>query len=274
MKIVGCPNMNIPIHSCYNFLVGLYIWSSCDSLTTFPLDLFPKLKALQFRACNNLEMISQEKTHNLKLLQISNCPKFVSFPRGGFNAPELVMCQFYKLENLKSLPECMRILLPSMYHLIVQDCPQLELLSDGGLPSNLKQLYLRNCSKLLASLKCALATATSLFTLYIGEVDMESFPDQGLLPDSLSSLSITWCPNLKKLNYSGLCHLSSLTRLYLSSCPLLECLPEEGLPKSISTLQIWGDCPLLKHRFRKPNGEDWEKICHIQCIIIDSDIIT
>ncbi|WJX92966.1 hypothetical protein P8452_74543 [Trifolium repens] len=82
MKIVGCPNMNIPIHSCYNFLVGLYIWSSCDSLTTFPLDLFPKLKELQFRACNNLEMISQEKTHNLKLLQISNCPKFVSFPRG------------------------------------------------------------------------------------------------------------------------------------------------------------------------------------------------
>jgi hypothetical protein len=59
MKIVGCPNMNIPIHSCYNFLVGLYIWSSCDSLTTFPLDYFPKLKELQFRACNNLEMISQ-----------------------------------------------------------------------------------------------------------------------------------------------------------------------------------------------------------------------
>jgi hypothetical protein len=184
------------------------------------------------------------------------------------------MCQFYKLENLKSLPECMRILLPSMYHLIVQDCPQLELLSDGGLPSNIKQLYLRNCSKLLASLKCALATTTSLLYLYIGEVDMESFPDQGLLPHSLSSLSITWCPNLKKLNYFGLCHLSSLTRLYLSSCPLLECLPEEGLPKSISTLQIWGNCPLLKPRFRKPNGEDWEKIRHIQCVIIDSDIIT
>jgi hypothetical protein len=97
MKIVGCPNMNIPIHSCYNFLVGLYIWSSCDSLTTFPLDLFPKLKELQFRACNNLEMISQEKTHNLKLLQISNCPKFVSFPRGGFNAPELALLEISHL---------------------------------------------------------------------------------------------------------------------------------------------------------------------------------
>ncbi|PNY05551.1 disease resistance rpp13-like protein 1-like, partial [Trifolium pratense] len=274
MKIVGCPNMNIPIYCCYNFLVGLFIWSSCDSLTTFPLDLFPKLKELQFRDCNNLEMISQEKTHNLKLLQISNCPKFVSFPRGGFNAPELVHCQFFKLENLKSLPECMHILLPSMHFLIVKDCPQLELLSDGGLPSNLKQLYLRNCSKLLASMKCALAAATSLFTLYIGEVDVEFFPDQGLLPHSLSSLSITWCPNLKKLNHFGLCHLSSLTRLYLSSCPLLECLPEEGLPKSISTLQIWGNCSLLKHRFRKPNGEDWEKIRDIQCIIIDNDIIT
>jgi len=274
MNINSCPMMNIPVHCCYNFLVGLYIWSSCESLTTFPLDLFPKLKELQFRDCNNLEMVSQEKTHNLKLFQISNCPKFVSFPKGGLNAPELVMCQFYKLENLKSLPECMHILLPSMYHLMVQDCPQLELFSDGGLPSNLKQLHLRNCSKLLASLKCALATATSLLSLYIGEADMESFPDQGFLPHSLTSLSITWCPNLKRLNYSGLSHLSSLTKLYLSSSPLLECLPEEGLPKSISTLQIWGNCPLLKHRFQKPNGEDWEKIRHIQCIIIDNEIIT
>ncbi|XP_073226793.1 putative disease resistance RPP13-like protein 1 isoform X2 [Cicer arietinum] len=274
IKITDCPNMNIPLHCCYNFLVGLYIWNSCDSLTTFPLDLFPKLKELQFRDCINLEMISQSQTHNLKLLQISNCSKFVSFPRGGLNAPELVVCEFYKLENLKSLPECMQILLPSMCHLFVRHCPKLELLSGGGLPSNLKQLHLRNCSKLLASMKRVLATTTSLFRLYIGEVDVECFPDQGLLPHSLTALSITWCPNLKKLNYNGLCHLSSLTTLYLSSCPLLQCLPEEGLPKSISTLQIWGDCSLLKPRFRKSNGEDWEKIRHIPCIIIDSDIIT
>lgn len=274
MKINCCLEMNIPKQCCYNFLVTLYIWSSCDSLTTFPLDLFPKLKDLTFRDCANLETISQESAHNLQMLQISHCPKFVSFPRGGFNAPGLLVCQLYKLENLKSLPEYMHILLPSMPFLVVLDCPQLELLSNGSLPSHLKSMYLRNCSKLLETLKRALATTTSLFSLYIGEGNMESFPEQGLLPHSLSCLSITWCPNIKKLNYLGICHLSSLSRLYISICPVLRCLPDEGLPRSISTLQIWGNCPLLKHRFQKPNGEDWEKIRHIQSIIIDDDIIT
>jgi hypothetical protein len=60
--------------------------------------------------------------------------------------------------------------------------------------------------------------------------------------------------------------------LHLSHCPSLKCLPVEGLPKSISTLQISGDCSLLKQRCKKPNGEDWEKISHIQKIIIDGII--
>jgi hypothetical protein len=169
----------------------------------------------------------------------------------------------------------MHTLFPSLTSLIIKYCPQLELFSDGGLPSSLEYLCVIGCSKILiASLKWAWGIHTSLEELHIEKVDVESFPDQGLHPLSVNTLNIINCPNLKDLDYKGLCHLSCLEVLSISGYPSLQCLPMEGLPKSISTLQIWGNCPLLKPRFRKPNGEDWEKIRHIQCVIIDSDIIT
>ncbi|RDY05029.1 putative disease resistance RPP13-like protein 1, partial [Mucuna pruriens] len=242
LKIIDCPNMNIPMHHWHNFLVKLSIKSSCDSLRTFSLDFFPKLRLLKLWKCSNLEMISQEHDHNLTSLKIRECPRFVSFPSGGLSAPRLDYFAIEKLENLKSLPESMHILLPSLIKLRILDCPQLESFSEGGLPSNLKSLDLSNCSKLIPYLKWAWGTNNSLAKLSVEQVEVESFPDQGLLPLSLTALSIIKCPNLKKLDYKGLCHLSSLQSLHLSDCPRLPCLPEEGLPKSISTLKITGNC--------------------------------
>jgi hypothetical protein len=176
-------------------------------------------------------------------------------------------------ENINALPESMNTLFPSLSQLRIISCPQLDSFSDGILPSSLKHLILDGCSELLiASLKWAFGINTSLEHLCIGEVDVESFPDRGLLPLSLTCLSIRNCPNLKKLDYKGLCHISSLVELNLYDCPSLKCLPVEGLPKSISTLHISGDCSSLKQRCKKPNGEDWEKISHIQKIIIDGII--
>jgi hypothetical protein len=201
------------------------------------------------------------------------CPKFASFPKGGFSAPNLNYISILELENLNALPESMNTLFPSLSQLRIRSCPQLDSFSDGFFPSSLKHLILDGCSELLiASLKWAFGINTSLELLFIGEVDVESFPDRGLLPLSLTCLSIRNCPNLKKLDYMGLCHISSLLELHLSDCPSLKCLPVEGLPKSISTLRISGDCSSLKQRCKKPNGEDWEKISHIQKIIIDGII--
>ncbi|XP_027356840.1 putative disease resistance RPP13-like protein 1 [Abrus precatorius] len=220
LALHNCPNLNFPIHRCHNSLVYLSIRGSCDSLSTFPLDLFPKLYSLSLEFYN-LQMISQEHAHNhLQILNISECPQ------------------------LKSLP-------------------------DGGLSSSFKYLRLWNCYQIMPSLRGALeANNTCLEILSIGEVDVESFPDEGLLPLSVTSLEIHDCPNLKKLNYKGLCHLSPLKSLIIDDCPSLQCLPEEGLPRSISTFEIRGNCPMLIQRCQQPNGEDWGKIAHIQDLVI------
>jgi len=50
-RIYSGPGINIPINHCYRFLVHLSIGECCDSLTTFPLDFFPKLSNLELGHC-------------------------------------------------------------------------------------------------------------------------------------------------------------------------------------------------------------------------------
>ncbi|XP_040864158.1 putative disease resistance protein At3g14460 isoform X2 [Glycine max] len=235
----SCSNNNIPMHSCYDFLLRLEISSGCDSLMTIQLDIFPMLRRLDIRKCPNLQRISQGQAHNhLQCLRIVECPQ------------------------LESLPEGMHVLLPSLNYLYIGDCPKVQMFPEGGVPSNLKRMGLYGSSKLI-SLKSALGGNHSLESLEIGKVDLESLLDEGVLPHSLVTLWIRECGDLKRLDYKGLCHLSSLETLILYDCPRLECLPEEGLPKSISTLHI-DNCPLLQQRCREPEGEDWPKIAHIE----------
>ncbi|KAK2354105.1 putative disease resistance RPP13 protein [Trifolium repens] len=275
LVIVDFPIMNVPLHCCYKFLISLSLINTCDSLRIFPLNFFPKLKSLRLQKCSNLETISHDNDHSrLEYLEIVQCPKVVSFLMGRFSVPNLQWITINKLENLKSLPESMHTLFPSLTSLIIKYCPQLELFSDGGLPSSLEYLCVIGCSKfLIASLKWAWGIHTSLEELHIEKVDVESFPDQGLHPLSVNTLNIINCPNLKNLDYKGLYHLSCLEVLSISGCPSLQCLPMEGLPKSISTLEI-SDCPLLTERCKKPDGEDWGKISHIESVEIDEVMIT
>ncbi|ESW05578.1 hypothetical protein PHAVU_011G191400 [Phaseolus vulgaris] len=268
LSIFICPGMNIPINHCYHFLIQLHILQCCDSLTNFPLDLFPRLCNLDLGNCRNLQIISQGHPHlHLKSLSIQHCSEFESFPNEGLFGPQLKRFCIIGMEKLKSMPKRMFALLPSLHYLSIRDCPGVEL-SEGCLPSNLKEMRLLNCSKLVASLKKGVwETNTSLKFLYIQKGDVECFPDEGLLPLSLTDLIIKDCPNLKKLDYKGLCHLSSLRKLVLENCPILQCLPDEGLSESISQLRIT-DCPLLKQRYKKEEGEDWEKIAHIKTIWI------
>nr|ACJ22813.1 NBS-LRR type putative disease resistance protein CNL-B16 [Phaseolus vulgaris]ACZ74712.1 CNL-B16 [Phaseolus vulgaris] len=226
-------------------LETLHIDGGCDSLTIFRLDFFPMIWSLNLRKCQNLRRISQEYAHNhLMYLCVYDCPQFKSF----------------------LFPKPMQILFPSITILKITVCPQVELFPYGSLPLNVKHISL-SCLKLITSLRETLDPNACLESLSIENLEVELFPDEVLLPRSLTSLKIRCCPNLKKMHYNGLCHLSYLM---LSECPSLQCLPAEGLPKSISSLTI-SNCPLLKERCRKPDGEDWKKIAHIQKLTVWAD---
>ena len=210
-------------------------------LVTFPLDSFPTVTKLVLSGFGNLQMISIDQAHHdLEDLIISKCPK------------------------LESLPANMHVLLPSLWMLQITDCPRLKLLPNEGLPPELEEMELINCSRLVGSLKGAFTDSSSLKSLEISKLDAEGFPDEGLLPPSLTHLTITDSPNLEELDYKGLSQLSSLRSLTLEYCPKLQCLPEQGLPQSISNLRII-NCPLLKQRCQR-GGEDREKLAHIQYI--------
>ena len=210
-SIIVSPLVNIPmVH--YDFLEAMEINSDCDSLTIFPLDLFPKLHLLQLSRCQNLRRVSQEEhAHNhLKVLRISECPQFESFPSEGLSAPWLQILSIRGAENLKLMPKRMQILLPSLTELEIIDCSKVEMFPDEGLPSNLKKMSLSSL-KLIASLRDTLDANTCLESLIVEKLDVESFPGEVLLPRSLTTLHIRFCPNLKKLDYKGLCHISSVT---------------------------------------------------------------
>ncbi|KAK8464393.1 hypothetical protein PHAVU_011G198300 [Phaseolus vulgaris] len=199
--IIGGHNMEVSlleIVGSSNTLDYLRIYSLLKSITddsvslcNFPLDFFQTLRSLQLSGIRNLQMISQGLIHNhLERLQIIRCHK------------------------LESLPANMHMLLPSLRSLCIEHCPRLESFPAGGLPSNLEELEINNCSRLFGSLKGAFGDNSCLKTLCIVDVDADCIPEEGLLPFSLSTISIYNCPILEKLVYKGVYKLSSITETF------------------------------------------------------------
>jgi hypothetical protein len=211
--------------------------------------------------------------HDLVTLEIriSYCDNFVSFPKGGLRAPKLTGFVVEDCGSLRSLPDKMHILLPSLEYLCICNCPQVESFPEGGLPSNLKTIDIRNCEKLIASrMGWGLQNLPFLRSLIIdsNSEDVESFPEEPLLPTSLTSLHIQSFPNLKSLDKKGLQHLNTLEYLWIRNCPKLNCMPKQGLPPSLSMLSI-DKCPLLKKKLQSKKGKEWRKIAHLERIRID-----
>ncbi|KAG6774927.1 hypothetical protein POTOM_018345 [Populus tomentosa] len=253
---------------------------NCDSLKCFQLDLFPRLKTLRISTCSNLESHCEhegplEDLTSLHSLKIWECPKLVSFVKGGLPASCLTELQLFDCANLMSLPEHMNSLLPSLEDLRLFLLPKLEFFPVGGLPSKLKSLYIENCGKLIAArMQWSLQSLASLSKFTVGvDESVESFPEEMLLPSALASLEIWSLKTLKSLNYSGLQHLTSLGQLTITDCPNLQSMPEEGLPSSLSSLEIWR-CPLLDQRsfhfnHERPVGEtECLQVCHADIFLL------
>lgn len=230
----------------------------CDSLWSFPLQFFPKLKFIEIFNCKNLESLSASTGSHLDLtsltyLKIYRCPTFVSFLSGGICARKLTEIEVFSCKKLKSLPEGMVTLLPSLSSLQLYKCPELDSFPKDGLPSNLKTLTIQYCEKLISCRKeWGLQTLHSLrdFIICSKSEELESFPKEAILPPTLTNFSISSFPNLKSLNGKGFQHLTSLKSLMIWSCDKLQCLPEQGLPTSLSVIQIFG-CPLLNQQCEK-----------------------
>ncbi|XP_054817064.1 putative disease resistance protein At3g14460 [Prosopis cineraria] len=278
LVIADCSSLGFPLPHGHNFLQRISI-CNCDSLRTFPLDLFPRLKKLELEQCGKLETLSvgegqDHRLTSLLSLELIDCHKFESFPKGGISAPKLGYFHVEGLQSLKSLPKRMHILFPALRILHILDCPRVESFSEGGLPRNVKVLFIKGSQKLVVSRReWGLHNRTCLQSLRIQDEEAECLPEPDLLPPTLTELIIEECFNVKTLDYNGLRHLSALRDLHLLVCPKLKCYPKEGLPTSIHTLFVF-ICPKLKKRCQKKKGREWSKIAHIPLITFDDDVLT
>jgi hypothetical protein len=276
IDISSCPNFDLSSFTITFLSLETLLLHYCDSLKSFPLDLFPKLYNIRIWWCKNLESFTISEQHgrdlvNLRSISIRDCPHLVSFPKGGIRAPDLTSFGVFNCESLRSLPEKMDVLLPSLNSFQIVDCPRIESFPQGGLPSNVKYMAVEKCDKLFARrARWGLQNLPSLREFLVGGKyeDVESFPEPGLLSSCLTQLRISEFPNMKSLDKKGLEHLTSLQQLSVSDCPKLEYIPKEGLPTSLSIIFIY-ECPLLRKRWQSKRGKERRKIPDVDHIVID-----
>ncbi|KAG7945990.1 hypothetical protein I3843_14G015400 [Carya illinoinensis] len=274
LVINDCKKCDLPMHQQFSSLEELYMTNCCDSLVSFPLDLFPNLKRIQINRCRNLQLLEQHRVQSAILyIKIYKCPKFVDFPR-GLCAPNLAAFSLDDCESLRSMPDKMHLFISSLCYLELINCPEVESFPEGGLPSNLKQIVIIRCKKLIANWKgWNLQILPTLEWLEIIsdklEDHVESFPGGLLLPATLTSLKISSFGNLKSLDNEGFQHLTSLVKLVIKDCPKLRNMPEEGFPASLRFLRIWTCDPVLLQYLRGKQEKEWLKVACVPNIMID-----
>ncbi|RHN71998.1 putative leucine-rich repeat domain, L domain-containing protein [Medicago truncatula] len=136
LSIKNCRNLDFPKQNHpHKSLRYLSIDRSCGSLLTLQLDTLPNLYHLVISKCENLECLSASKIlQNIVDIDISDCPKFVSFKREGLSAPNLTSLYVFRCVNLKSLPCHANTLLPKLEEVHIYGCPEMETFPEGGMP--------------------------------------------------------------------------------------------------------------------------------------------
>ncbi|CBI17756.3 unnamed protein product, partial [Vitis vinifera] len=220
------------MHTLLTSLQDLYI-SNCPEIDSFPEGGLPtNLSSLYIMNCNKLLACRMEwglqTLPFLRTLQIAGYEK-ERFPEERFLPSTLTSLGIRGFPNLKSLDN------KGLQHLTSLETLEIwkyvNSFLEGGLPTNLSELHIRNGNKLVANrMEWGLQTLPFLRTLGIEGCEKERFPEERFLPSSLTSLEIRGFPNLKFLDNKGLQHLTSLETLEIWKCGNLKYFPKQGLP--------------------------------------------
>ncbi|KAL2494425.1 putative disease resistance RPP13-like protein 1 [Forsythia ovata] len=273
LDIKNCASLELlpdNISSCRNLtIVG------CPSLKmmTSLEDCSTSLESLCIGGWVNLNLTNlMGSFHNyssLTRLIIVVCDGLESFPQGSLPIPNLRNLLIIGCRNLRSLPDRMEQLL-SLEHLLVLNCPSLT--ESSNIPPNLIYLTIGICGvKPLGELDLHKLTSLEYFGLNSVYPELVSFSNDNdqhyLLPPSLKSLNLSGLPNLETLS-KGFQNLTSLRILNLTKCPKLVALPVEDQLYNLLSLSI-KDCPLLKKRCLRNEGDYWPIIADIPNVQID-----
>lgn len=213
------------------------------------------------KCCNSLECLSINKWMQFKFtalfgstqnfvrlteIDIWACDGIESFPECGFSTPNLRVLLIGNCKNLKSLQ---MNTLPSLTHLKLEECGNLEAFPQEDLPPKLISLSISDCCMLKPLSNWGLHRLTSLSAFNFRGCDSNNIEEREFcdLPPTLLELYISHLPKLEYLPRS-MENLTSLQRLYVSYCPKLKYLPKT-LIKNLTSLQMldFSYCPNLEH---------------------------
>ncbi|KAK4709466.1 hypothetical protein R3W88_030391 [Solanum pinnatisectum] len=271
IEISNCQKLKLeqPIGEMSMFLEDLTL-ENCDCIDDISPELLPRARRLNVVSCHNLTRFLIPAATEILLIWKCENVEILSVACGGTQMTSLSIDDCLML---KWLPERMQELLPSLKHLELSDCPEIESFPEGGLPFNLQFLWIRECKKLVNGLKewrlQRLPCLTELWISHDGSDEEIVAGENWELPSSIQTLRI-W--NLKTLSSQHLkrlislqylyiegnvpqiqsmleqgqfSHLTSLQSLHIRNFPNLQSLPESALPSSLSQLTI-NNCPNLQ----------------------------
>ncbi|MED6156144.1 hypothetical protein PIB30_011874 [Stylosanthes scabra] len=250
LEITSCSKLEFQMDCQHHSLQELWIWNSCDSVTSFSLDSFPKLVLVYLSFCEKMETLVVSRSLScLQTLRIQNC------------------------RSLRSA-STLWMLAPQLKDLTLLCCPEIELSATGDPHSSLRNLEISCYKKLVSSAAFMNSQFHGLSGLVIdGSLIHQSesvkwLPKESWLPASLENLELKYITSVKTLECKGLAHLTSLQELVIRECPKLENIEGENLPASLIRLIIY-DTPLLGKQCEMKDLQVWPKISHIRKIQVD-----
>ncbi|MED6182141.1 hypothetical protein PIB30_025858 [Stylosanthes scabra] len=250
LEISGCSKLEFQMDGQHHSLQELLIRSSCDSVTSFSLDSFPKLV--------DAFILSFKKMETLVVSRSLSCLRYLSIQNCG---------------SLKSV-STLWMLAPQLEDLMLLGCPKIELSATGDPHSNLRVLWISYYEKLVSSAAFMNSQFHGLtrLVIYNYEIDesesVKCLPKEGLLPASLENLELKSIGSVETLECKGLGHLTSIKELTIENCPKLENIEGEKLPASLLRLKI-NYTPLLGKKCEIKDPQVWPKISHIRNIQVD-----